>query len=132
MKQVAKLVIVDNDNKYLLMYRSDHPSFPYDADLPGGLVEPGESLLDGVIREVAEEAGIALDSNVVTELYSGTEYSAHDTHYSLYHAKLSPQPDVTLSWEHAKYEWLDLDEFLEKAKNATDTYMHMVHNVLKS
>ena len=44
MKKVAKLVIVDKDEKYLLMYRSNHPTFGNDPDLPGGTVEEGESL----------------------------------------------------------------------------------------
>ena len=35
MKKVAKLVMIDPDGKYLLMYRSDHPTFGTDPDLPG-------------------------------------------------------------------------------------------------
>jgi hypothetical protein len=37
-----------------------------------------------------------------------------------------------LSWEHSAYEWIPKEEFLEKAKNANDTYMHMVYEVLSS
>jgi len=130
MKQVAKIVVVDENNNYLLMQRSDHPSFPNDPDLPGGIVEEGELPLDAMLREVVEEAGFSIDRKVVERLYFGDEYSAHNTYYSLYKAKLVKRPEVIISWEHSSYEWIDRDLFIDRAKNAKDTYMHMVHDVI--
>ena len=52
MKKVAKLVIIDNENKYLLMYRSGHPTFGDDPDLPGGTLEGREQPVDTMVREV--------------------------------------------------------------------------------
>jgi 8-oxo-dGTP pyrophosphatase MutT (NUDIX family) len=131
MKQVAKLVIVDGRGKYLLMQRNRHPTFGNDPDLPGGTLEEGEFPLETMVREVFEEAAIAIKQSNVREVYAGTDYSAHGTHYSLYIAELQDTPEVIMSWEHSLYEWLDRDVFLEKASKANDTYMHMVHDVLK-
>lgn len=131
MKKVAKLVIVDKDDNYLLMYRSNHPAFGDDPDLPGGTVEEGESTLDAMIREVNEEIGVAIDKNVARKVYAGAEYSAHDTHYELFVVKLDKRPEINMSWEHKSYEWLALDIFLERSKNAMDSYMHMVHDTIK-
>jgi 8-oxo-dGTP pyrophosphatase MutT (NUDIX family) len=131
MKQVAKLVIVDGRGKYLLMQRSNHPTFGNDPDLPGGTLEDGELPLETMIREVFEEAAIAIDQDNIVEIYVGTDYSIHGTHYSLYIAELQYTPKVIMSWEHSLYEWLDRDVFLEKARKANDTYMHMVHDILK-
>lgn len=131
MKQVAKIVVVDDDNNYLMLWRSDHPNFSNDPDLPGGIVEVGESSLDAMLREVIEETGFAMDKKVVKKLYSGVEYSAHHTHYSLYVAKLTKRPQISISWEHSSYKWLDRSEFLEIAKCAKDTYMHMVYDFIK-
>jgi len=131
MNHVAKLVIIDGRGKYLLMQRSDHPTFGNDPDLPGGTLEEGESPLVTMIREVAEEAGLEIDSTSVQAVYAGTEYSTHGTHYSLYIARLEDTPEITISWEHASYEWLEREAFLEKARKANDTYMHMVYNILK-
>lgn len=128
MTKVAKLVIIDNDEKYLMMYRSDHPTFgDGDPDLPGGTLESGEQPLQTMIREVYEEAGITIDETGVKEIYEGTDYSSHNTQYSLYTAKLASRPSVIISWEHSSYEWLSREKFLETAKSAKDTYMHMVH-----
>lgn len=132
MKKVAKLVIIDHNDNYLLMYRNNHPKFGDDPDLPGGTLEEGESIVEAMIREVYEEAGIVVDEASVQQLYEGAEYSRHGTHYSLYVAKLETTPDIVMSWEHSSYEWIDRDTFLEKADDANDTYMRMVYEVLKT
>lgn len=83
MKKAAKLVLIDNDDKYLLMYHTDHPIFGADADLPGGTLDEGESALAGVIREVQEETGVVIEQ--AKEVYSGLEYSVNGIHFSLRH-----------------------------------------------
>lgn len=131
MKKVAKLLIIDPEDNYLLMYRSDHPTFGRDPDLPGGTLEDGETLLETMIREVEEEAGVAIDEKEVTEVYSGTDYSKHGTYYALYRVKLVARPEIKMSREHSSYEWLDRDTFLQKVKDASDTYMQMVYGFVK-
>lgn len=132
MLKAAKLLITDPDEKYLLMYRSDHPIFGSDPDLPGGTVEDDESFLDATVREVMEEAGITVDPNNLTELYSGVGYSRHGTHYVLYAVAYQERPEISMSWEHSSYEWLDRDEFVRRAKAANDSYMHMVGDVIEA
>lgn len=129
MKYVAKLVIINEQGEHLLMYRSNHPAFGDDPDLPGGTLEEGESPLETMVREVEEEAGVVIDPVAARQLYAGTEYSGSGTHYSLYVAELTQTPDITMSWEHSKYEWLERATFITKAKSANDTYMHMVAEV---
>jgi 8-oxo-dGTP pyrophosphatase MutT (NUDIX family) len=129
MKKVAKLLIIDGHGKHLLMYRNKHPRFGNDPDLPGGTLEEGEQPLETMLREVFEEVGVVIDREGVKQIYSGIGYSIHKTHYSLFVTKLLDRPVVSMSWEHSSYEWLDRDMFLEKTKNAKDTYMHMVYDV---
>ena len=130
MKQVAKVVIIDEDGKYLLMMRSDHPTFPNDPDLPGGMIEVGEEPLQAMLREVIEEAGIVLKPDEVEHKYTGSEYSAHQTVYHLYVAHVKQRPKVKISWEHASYEWVSMTVFLKRTSQAKDTFMHMVADVI--
>lgn len=132
MKQVAKLVVIDSDDKYLLMYRNAHPVFGSDPDLPGGTLEDGERPVEAMVREVYEEAGVVVAESELQIIYEGTDYSEHMTHYSLYAAKFSSRPVIAMSWEHSTYEWLDREAFLEKAKTANDNYMRMVYDTLSN
>lgn len=132
MKQVAKVLIIDNKGHYLLMKRSNHPTFLDDPDLPGGTIENDEEVLIAALREVQEEANITLSPADVQHVYTGHEYSAHGTEYSLFIARTIERPAVTISWEHASFDWVGRDEFLEQARKANDTYMHMVHDVVNS
>jgi 8-oxo-dGTP diphosphatase len=125
-KIVAKLVMIDQEGCYLMMWRSDHPTFGRDFDLPGGTLEAGESSLEAVIREVHEEAGVNIEAENLREVYRGSEYSKHGTQQVLYAAHLCKRPDIVMSWEHSAYEWVSRDTFLKMAKTAQDPYMHMV------
>lgn len=132
MKKVAKIILVDPKNKYLIMYRNNHPKFGNDPDLPGGTLEDNETPLKTMVREVKEETSLDIINNPVSKIYSGSEYSVDNTHYILFIAKLDIQPQVILSWEHSKHEWLESDKFIQKSADANDTYMHMVADVLRN
>jgi len=132
MKKVAKLVLIDSDNTYLLLYRNNHPIFGNEPDLPGGTLEKSENTRGAMIREVQEEIGATIDAASAKEVYQGTEYSRHGTHYSLFIAKITHRPTIHMSWEHLGYEWLPKTDFLATIKTAKDTYMHMVYDVVSS
>ncbi|MGL4336436.1 MAG: NUDIX hydrolase [Turicibacter sp.] len=52
--QGAFAVIINEEKKVLLVKRRDYPIW----DLPGGRVDPGESVVDCAIREAKEETGV--------------------------------------------------------------------------
>lgn len=130
MQKVAKLVIIDTSNSYLLLYRSNHPIFGNDPDLPGGTLEGDESVLEALVREVHEETGVTIDTGAVKNVYSGTDYSSRGTHYSLFITRLAERPEIIISWEHSSFRWLTRNKFLEESKSALDAYMHMASVVL--
>lgn len=119
LESVAKVVILNENREVLLLTTGvyvAHPEKSHKPDLPGGMVDVGESEYAAAIREVYEESGIVLDPKMVRLGYAETKfYEAENKSVTklLYFAKLATTPDVTISWEHEAYEWVDFDSLLE-------------------
>lgn len=111
---VAKALIINEKREALILtigeYKA-HPEKSFTPDLPGGLVDPGETERDAVAREIREETGISTDVNEVRLVYAQTEFFPTE-HKSvskfLYVVTLSMTPEVLLSWEHINYQWVPL------------------------
>ena len=79
--RIATRAIVIKNNRILLMYTQRYN----DYSLPGGGVDEGEELIEGLKRELSEETG-ALDINNINEFGLYEEYRPHksDKHYAEY------------------------------------------------
>jgi mutator protein MutT len=73
-------VIVDEDERVLLIKRGSEPLKGH-WSLPGGLLELGESLQHGVIREVREETGLQVEVLELVELLDRIHHSLDRIQY---------------------------------------------------
>ena len=82
--------------------------------MPGGIVDPGETPAEAVVRETLEETGINIapeDAQLVqTKTFYDERESKNITKY-LFEIHINYTPDVTLSWEHSEYRWISRQEF---------------------
>lgn len=69
----ATALIVNEDGRILLQQRTDFEAW----GLPGGVMEPGESLLQALHREVGEETGLAIRVERLIGLYTSPEFMVH-------------------------------------------------------
>ena len=119
---VAKVLLFNEQNQILVLQTGVHrlrPEKSHAPDLPGGMVDPGESERAAVIREVLEETGIKLNPDTVRLGYADTE--VYDTGGKsvtklLYVTTLPETPSVQLSWEHRSFEWCSIDTLLSNEK----------------
>lgn len=114
---LAKVIVRrGSDGKYLLLRSSkweERPDRSQKPDLAGGMVEAGESIADGAVRELQEEAGISVQPNQLELVYTETFRSDMDgasINRSIFFVEVNGDPQVTLSWEHEEYWWASASE----------------------
>ncbi len=109
----ATVAVIFNEKKELLVVRRALEPARGTLDLPGGFVDPGESITDGCLREVAEETGGQahierfLFSLPNTYHYSGFDVSTADAFFLCH---LTNAAEVTAHDDAAALQWLPLAE----------------------
>ena len=126
--------VVLNDARELLVVsekyrlRSRGPSYK----LPGGILQPGEHLVEGVIREVMEETGIKtrFESLVCFRHLHGYRFGKSDIYFV---CRLSPLSlDISMQAEEIEEcLWMAVDEYLA-AENVSSFNKHLVRAALES
>ena len=97
-EEVAKLVLVNSNNEVLFLKRSNYvDKFAGEWDLPGGHIKVGESLKDGLIREVEEETGLKI---LRVRLFTRIE------NLSFFEA-VYEKGNIALSNEHVDHAFID-------------------------
>ncbi len=109
----AKVIVRDTSDCILIVRRSStHQYVPLTNDLPGGQVEAGETMVEGLIRELSEETGISVDLSKLTLLASNKtkNFYGKDYEIELYELVVDSRPVITTSFEHDSYSWVPLKQ----------------------
>ncbi len=117
---VAKVVVVHpSEPKILLLRRSaSDVRRPGQWDIPGGKFEPDQDKMpsDGAIRECFEEAGLKFKPDDLKFLTSDHEdFQDNDPKVVdwLFYVAHSRQENITLSYEHDGYLWVEPKEAID-------------------
>ena len=103
------LVVVRLGHRFLVVHEKKHGQLWY---LPAGRVEPGESLVQGAIRETLEESGvkIAIDGILQIQHTPSAEGTARMRVFFLGHP-IDDTPPLSEPNEHClEARWVSLDE----------------------
>ncbi len=107
----AAVAVFDPGGKLLLLRRTDNGRW----GLPGGAMEPGESLEDTARRETREETGLELGRLSLFGVYSGPElhyqYPNGEQVYNVtavYTGECPEGPLIPSPAEHTEYAYHDL------------------------
>jgi len=106
MKQVASVAVCDNQGRILMGKRKDTGGWT----LPGGHIEPNETVHDGALRELFEEAGV--EAAGLTHLRSKVVTTKRGELILVHAYQLAAEPFKTTSKfdpdeEVDKWEWID-------------------------
>jgi len=114
---VAKVMLFNANGEALILKNGDNvvnPNKSFRPDLPGGVVDSGESSRQAVARELAEETGVILDEAAFELVFARTEYRKSRNESitkELYFARCDNVPKIVLSYEHESYYWASFDDF---------------------
>lgn len=127
--QIVLTGILKDNDLFLAVKRNENDNlYPGAWEFPGGHLENGESLKDGLKRELEEEIGFTDDFNpIITHYFDEIEEKNNELIHNLEIDFIvnvdSSKVNVKLSDEHCDYKWVTkdseyLDEFIkEKLSN---------------
>jgi 8-oxo-dGTP diphosphatase len=78
--------------------------------LPGGGVDPGETIHQALLRECREELGIEVQDVVLTGFYYHNNLNAQ---VGIFRCSIPEDENIKLSAEHSEYKWAHLSELSE-------------------
>jgi 8-oxo-dGTP pyrophosphatase MutT (NUDIX family) len=103
-------------DKFLFLENSDNKEYAHTWSVPAGKINPGESPLNGVIRETFEETGIILKpSEIIPHKSVFLKYPKYDLVYHMFKVVLQDFPEkiILREREHKKFAWLTKEEVLK-------------------
>ena len=105
----ATAIVVNNDNKILLLKRSDVKNIwmPNKWALVGGAIEKNENPKEAIKREIKEETGLIIDDFIKTFTIQRNPNNIEH----IFACRYKGEPtDVELNNEHTNYGWFDENE----------------------
>ena len=116
-------ILRDNDLFLVVKRNENYDLYPGAWEFPGGHLEDGETLKDGLKRELMEEIGYTEDFNpIITHYFDEVKEKnnelIHDLEIDFIVNVDKSKVNVKLSEEHSDYKWVSkdsdyLDEFIK-------------------
>lgn len=97
--------VITNERGEVLMLKAAYGSLGW--GLPGGAMDPGETIHECVLRECIEEMGQEVLVGHLTGVYYIGE---HDSQAFIFRCTLTAPEAIRLSEEHSEYRYFPVDE----------------------
>lgn len=124
-QQCVSTIILNKNQEVLFCKRSMEEDFmPGVWDIPGGGLEEGEDLIQGLKREVSEECGMEVE---IGDEISKSSYIMHDIQrIETTYLASAITTDVKLNNEHTEFRWVRIEDF--ESLGVTDYVMNILNN----
>lgn len=109
LRVAVKAIIAHDNGDILLVRRADHPGAdnPLKYTFPGGALKPGESLIEGLRREVREELSLDIEVRGLVAFNEWTAAKRGAYYIGLFFGcdLADPGAAITLNRENREYKW---------------------------
>ncbi len=107
----TKAIIKNDEGKFLVVSKSEIEDInPNEIDIPGGRLEFGEKVEDGLIREIMEEVNLEVEILRPSRTWGFVRGELHLVGITFLAKYISGE--IKLSGEHNKFAWVSQDEIL--------------------
>lgn len=103
----AHAVILNSEGKILLV-KATYGELRW--GLPGGCIDPGETVHEALERECLEELGVKVDVLYMSGMYL---HQTFDSHACIFRCEMPEDAKIVLSKEHSEYGYFAIDELSE-------------------
>ncbi len=100
--------VITNSEGYVLLLKQTYGDKRW--GLPGGGVEPGETIHEAIKRECYEEIGLDILVSAFTGLYY---HKSFNSQVGIFKCELPEGIQIRLSSEHSEYKWVNTSELGE-------------------
>lgn len=106
-----KAIVLNSENKILVLQRSDKSPMGGKWSLPGGGLEDGEEPYESIKREINEETTLTISH--IEPFYIKSYKENGDFVVIIGYICMASTENVKLNWEHDTYKWLTKEEALK-------------------
>ena len=121
--ELTVLCLVHNEDSYLLQDRVKEDWKGY--TLPGGHIEPGESIVDAVVREMKEETGLTIKS---PRLCGVKQFPIEGGRYIVFLFETDQFEGEVVDSDEGKMQWVKTSELLKV--NLVDDFEELIEVML--
>lgn len=103
--RLSSHAIITNVEGKILLLKATYTNKAW--GLPGGSLEPGETIHEALYRECKEELGVDIEILYLSGIYF---HQSHDSHTCIFRCNIIGNHPIQLSSEHSEYGYFALDE----------------------
>jgi len=125
--RLSSHAVIVNDKQEVLLLKANYGSESW--GLPGGALEPGETIHEALIRECKEE----LDCDIDVKYLSGVYYhSAYNSQAFIFRCEISQASKIQLSSEHTEYKFMGIETMSELQQRRVNECLEYAGNVVSA
>jgi 8-oxo-dGTP pyrophosphatase MutT (NUDIX family) len=103
--RLSSHAVIFNHNQDVLVLKANYGEYSW--GLPGGALDPGETIHDALYRECIEELGCEVEVKYLSGVYY---HSAYNSQAFIFRCEIKDDHKIQLSDEHSEFRYSPLDQ----------------------